>query len=489
MELDDLDDFDEDDLEKELELAMDEDFSAIEEERTGGDQSGEETTGEEEPDVEDQPEEESEKEEQQKEKSADAENLSEETDGQENENKSAGKTGRAEGEKDQPEEDTISEVEVEDTIPVPEAEEKQAAAGRSARAAASHKRVVRRREKKAGQEKAKEEQSRDAWEQKPVEEREYQVSLRHPFVLKNSASFMDQFENYIHDTQENRKLSTGFKRLDAMLRYGLHKGTYFIDSEPQYLKNSFMQQMADRAAESGVDVLYISTELSRYDLMVETISRLSYEIHQGDLDKAVSAMDIMTGENGASLESLKDELNWYRGRISEHLYILDQEAVSRYMDTEEEITAGDVLAELIRSIVREGAHKPVVFIDNIENILSMEDTADMKPLMEGIRRLAGELSIPILMSYGYAQAESETEMSAAEREFHETLGNLCDVYMELRYADMITEDSMELTEEDIQEMMEDGETLLINVLLHRNRRPLRASCQIQAVPKFNFYEE
>ena len=58
----------------------------------------------------------------------------------------------------------------------------------------------------------------------------------------------------------------------------------------------------------------------------------------------------------------------------------------------------------------------------------------MKPLMEGIRRLAGELSIPILMSYGYAQAESETEMSAAEREFHETLGNLCDVYMELRYA-------------------------------------------------------
>ena len=109
--------------------------------------------------------------------------------------------------------------------------------------------------------------------------------------------------------------------------------------------------------------------------------------------------------------------------------------------------------------------------------------------MEGIRRLAGELGIPILMSYGYAQAESETELSAAEREFHETLGNMCDVYMELRYADMITEDSVELTEEDIEEMMEDGETLLINVLLHRNRRPLKASCQIQAAPKFNFYEE
>lgn len=97
--------------------------------------------------------------------------------------------------------------------------------------------------------------------------------------------------------------------------------------------------------------------------------------------------------------------------------------------------------------------------------------------------------MPILISYGYAQAESETEMSVAERQFHTTLGNMCDVYMELQYADMITEDSVELTTEDIQEMMEEGETLLLNLFLHRNRRPLKASCQIQAVPKFNYYEE
>ena len=45
-----------------------------------------------------------------------------------------------------------------------------------------------------------------------------------------------------------------------------HKGSYFVDATPQYLKNGFMQQIADRAAESGVDVLYISTELTRYDL-------------------------------------------------------------------------------------------------------------------------------------------------------------------------------------------------------------------------------
>ena len=351
-----------------------------------------------------------------------------------------------------------------------------------------HKNIVKRKEKTAP-EKEEREFSAVVLTGKNVEEKEFQVSVRNPFVLKNSASFMDKFEEYIVDTQENRKLSTGFKRLDAMLRYGLHKGSYFVDATPQYLKNGFMQQIADRAAESGVDVLYISTELTRYDLMVDTISRLSYEMNKKDEEKAVSSMAIMTGEKGADIRSLKDELNWYRGRISEHLFVLDQEAVSEYVENMEDASAGDILAELIRSIVTEGAHKPVVFIDNIENILSVEDSEDMKPLMDGIRKLAKELGIPIVMSYGYAPAESENELDPDEIEYHKSLGNMCDVYLELKYADMITEDYEELTEDDIQEMVENGEMLLINVHLHKNRRTMKASCQIQATPKFNYYEE
>ena len=351
-----------------------------------------------------------------------------------------------------------------------------------------HKNIVKRKEKTAP-EKEEREFSAVVLTGKNVEEKEFQVSVRNPFVLKNSASFMDKFEEYIVDTQENRKLSTGFKRLDAMLRYGLHKGSYFVDATPQYLKNGFMQQIADRAAESGVDVLYISTELTRYDLMVDTISRLSYEMNKKDEEKAVSSMAIMTGEKGADIRSLKDELNWYRGRISEHLFVLDQEAVSEYVENMEDASAGDILAELIRSIVTEGAHKPVVFIDNIENILSVEDSEDMKPLMDGIRKLAKELGIPSIMSYGYAPAESENELDPDEIEYHKSLGNMCDVYLELKYADMITEDYEELTEDDIQEMVENGEMLLINVQLHKNRRTMKASCQIQATPKFNYYEE
>ena len=541
--LGDLEDLDEDDLERELEIAMDEDFveEELEEKNTEENtedseettvenvESTEETGGQDNTDSEEAERlNDTESMENTKASEESAENISAEEasteevntesadqedfetlenskDSKESERSALSddedeKAGDETVQKDTEKESETAEYisESEHTIQVektrPEKEEKKSARvkkdSRSERSLHSrkHKNVVKRKEK-AAPEKEEREFTAVIPTGKTVEEKEFQVSVRNPFVLKNSASFMDKFEEYIVDTQENRKLSTGFKRLDAMLRYGLHKGSYFVDSMPQYLKNGFMQQIADRAAESGVDVLYISTELSRYDLMVDTVSRLSYEMNKKDEEKAVSSMAIMTGEKGADIRSLKDELNWYRGRISENLFVLDQEAVSEYVDNMEDASASDILEELIRSIVTEGAHKPVVFIDNIENILSVEDSEDMKPLMDGIRKLAKELGIPILMSYGYAQAESESELDPDEIAFHESLGNMCDVYLELKYADMITEDYEELTEEDIEEMVENGEMLLINVLLHKNRRTMKASCQIQATPKFNYYEE
>ena len=541
--LGDLEDLDEDDLERELEIAMDEDFveEELEEKNTEENtedseepavenvESTEETGVQDNTDFEETEKlNETESMENTKVSEESAENISAEEvateqvskkladqeDSEKTENvkdvKESERSALSDDEDEKAEDETVQKdvekesetaeyisesehtIQVEKTRPAQE-EKKSARVKKDSRSERSlhsrkHKNVVKRKEK-AAPEKEEREFTAVIPTGKTVEEKEFQVSVRNPFVLKNSASFMDKFEEYIVDTQENRKLSTGFKRLDAMLRYGLHKGSYFVDSMPQYLKNGFMQQIADRAAESGVDVLYISTELSRYDLMVDTVSRLSYEMNKKDEEKAVSSMAIMTGEKGADIRSLKDELNWYRGRISEHLFVLDQEAVSEYVDNMEDASASDILEELIRSIVTEGAHKPVVFIDNIENILSVEDSEDMKPLMDGIRKLAKELGIPILMSYGYAQAESESELDPDEIAFHESLGNMCDVYLELKYADMITEDYEELTEEDIEEMVENGEMLLINVLLHKNRRTMKASCQIQATPKFNYYEE
>ena len=66
---------------------------------------------------------------------------------------------------------------------------------------------------------------------------------------------------------------------------------------------------------------------------------------------------------------------------------------------------------------------------------------------------------------------------------------MCDVYIELVYAEMIDEDMIPLTQEDIQDMVKEGDMLLINILLHKNRRPMKATLQIQGAPKYNYFEE
>ena len=109
--------------------------------------------------------------------------------------------------------------------------------------------------------------------------------------------------------------------------------------------------------------------------------------------------------------------------------------------------------------------------------------------MDGMKKLASELGIPILMSYGYAQAESEILMDEAEKDFHRSLGNMCDVYLDLKYADMITEEGARLTQEDIRDMADKGDSILLNVFIRRNRRVMRASCQIQSAPRYNWFSE
>ncbi len=355
----------------------------------------------------------------------------------------------------------------------------------------SRKNVIHRRERTEKTKDSATKEPGNVSEKIPVPEggKTYQVSVRNQFVLRNSASFMDGFEKFISETQENQTVSTGFRKLDAMLRYGLHKGSYFIDSQPQYLKNLFVQQLADRAAQNGTDVLFISTELSRYDLMVDSIARLSYEMRGENPDQAVSSMAIMSGEPGAELTALNKELAWYRSRISEHLFILDQEVIEEYADESEAASAGDVITEMIESIVQKGIRKPLVVIDNLENLVSVEDSEDMRILMDEIRKLARQLGIAIVLSYGYTPQGSEEDLYPEDADFRESLGYMCDVYLELSYADMITEDSEAVTEEDILEMAEEGDRLLVDVMLHRNRRNMRASCQIQTTPKYNFFTE
>ena len=67
--------------------------------------------------------------------------------------------------------------------------------------------------------------------------------------------------------------STGFPRLDEVLSGGMREGLTVIGAISSLGKTTMAQQIADNVAQSGQDVLFISLEMARTELMSKSISR------------------------------------------------------------------------------------------------------------------------------------------------------------------------------------------------------------------------
>ena len=100
-----------------------------------------------------------------------------------------------------------------------------------------------------------------------------------------------QFFNYLSDAAAGKVkpfLSTGFKRLDALLGGGLvNSGLITLAARPGVGKSVVGLNIADNVAEAGHSVLFVSLEMSKYQLMCRRVgryARLSYnQLQRGDI--------------------------------------------------------------------------------------------------------------------------------------------------------------------------------------------------------------
>lgn len=72
-------------------------------------------------------------------------------------------------------------------------------------------------------------------------------------------------------------IPTGFKDIDYALDGGLYPGLYIVGAIPSLGKTTLCLQIADHIARGGRDVLIISLEMSRRELIGKSFSRLTYE--------------------------------------------------------------------------------------------------------------------------------------------------------------------------------------------------------------------
>lgn len=94
--------------------------------------------------------------------------------------------------------------------------------------------------------------------------------------LKQLDAFFDKV------TANTPATPTGFNRLDNELDGGLYEGLYVVGAISSLGKTTLLLQIADQIAAGGHDVLVFSLEMSRYEIMAKTLSRLTYTLNKAE---------------------------------------------------------------------------------------------------------------------------------------------------------------------------------------------------------------
>lgn len=87
----------------------------------------------------------------------------------------------------------------------------------------------------------------------------------------------EDYKAFIQNEKNIRKIQTNFNKLDNIYGGGLSKGLTIIGANTGLGKTTFALQLADNVAQQpNTKVLFFSLELTEYELVSKSLSRLSY---------------------------------------------------------------------------------------------------------------------------------------------------------------------------------------------------------------------
>lgn len=182
------------------------------------------------------------------------------------------------------------------------------------------------------------------------------------------ASFAD-FTKYLTENAGRPPIPTGFDSLDKILNGGLTAALYIMGAISSLGKTSWMLNIADNIAAAGHDVLYFSLEMSRYELIAKSISRISFlraGRNSSPLGDAFSTFEVLNSQGGSmtlqQISALQDAMKEYQETIGKHMFIFS--GINS-------ISVDDV-TKAVEEHIRITGTRPVVFIDYLQ-ILAPED--------------------------------------------------------------------------------------------------------------------
>lgn len=210
----------------------------------------------------------------------------------------------------------------------------------------------------------------------------------------STAGTFDGFLAYLQRNANRSPIPTGFPSLDGILNGGLVPGLYIMGAVSSLGKTALMVNFADNIAAAGTDVLYFSLEMSKYELMARSISRLSFRLageRKISTDDAFSTFGVLFGSKniGGPGSLLSDAMEIYRQTIGPHIW---------YFEGVGSISV-DEIKEAVQLHITKTGRKPVVFIDYLQIIQPPDPRATDKHntdvIVTTLKQLSRDEDIPV----------------------------------------------------------------------------------------------
>ena len=229
-------------------------------------------------------------------------------------------------------------------------------------------------------------------------EEEQKKALLEEYKKANSASYAIQsFIDGIAENANTEYIKTGFLSLDQALEGGLYEGLYIVGAISSLGKTTLITQIGDQIAAQGQDVLIISLEMSKFELLSKSISRETFiECLSSGIDtkNAKTNRGISTGSRYAKYNKTEIEL------IKQSITIYSEHSAALYIQE----GIGNIDVNRIRSIV--DTHKeitgnsPVVIVDYLQILAPLSDRATDKQntdkAVTELKRISRDYKIPVI---------------------------------------------------------------------------------------------
>lgn len=228
-------------------------------------------------------------------------------------------------------------------------------------------------------------------------ETKFKEAAMKEYEKNSAANYINDFLNGIKESVNTQEISTGFPVLDTALEGGLYEGLYILGAISSLGKTTFLLQMADQLAGQGNDVLIISLEMARSELMSKSISRhtimnclnLGLPTSQAKTNLGISVGKRYVDYSDDEKELIKKSVADY-SQYARNLYILEG--------------LGDIGVKQIRETVEKHTQikgKPPILIVDYLQILGafsdrMSDKQNADYNVRELKRISRDFKTPVL---------------------------------------------------------------------------------------------